>query len=207
MERLLGPALAAVGLFFGVSQATAGLIPTADSFFTPPVDGLLTFTFEGYSAWDTDQMIFAFNGDALFTNKMASIGDVAHEAVVAGQAYRLSLRDSSTGDIWSSDPATNGDGGTHLARTSMFSDFHVGTTAPMPVSTDCALASTCYFGWEDRPGPTADNDFNDLVFALQFTPASTRGGGPGGDPIPEPGTLLLLCASLLGLGFLSRRGA
>ena len=53
-------------------------------FFTAPADGTLTFTFEGYSASHTDQMVFAFNGDALFTNKSAAVGDVVHETVVQG---------------------------------------------------------------------------------------------------------------------------
>jgi hypothetical protein len=121
--------------------------------------------------------------------------------VVAGQIYQLSLRDYGTSNAWSSDPASNRDGGSHLASTSTFSDFHLGTAAPTPVDVDCALPIGCYFGWEDLAWPGTDHDFNDLVFALQFTPA-----GPGSvDPVSEPGTLTLLCAGLLGLGFLGER--
>ncbi len=79
----------AVGVVLCASPAGAALIPTTGSFFTAPTDGTLTFTFEGYSAGDTDQMVFAFNGDALFTNKIAAVGDVVHETVVADQIYRL----------------------------------------------------------------------------------------------------------------------
>ena len=75
------------------------------------------------------------------------------------------------------------------------------------MSTDCALVSGCYFGWEDLPGPGADDDFNDLVFALQFTPTSLRSVDLRGDPVPEPGTLTLLCVGLLGLGFITHRRA
>jgi hypothetical protein len=158
------------------------------------------------SAGDTDQMVFAFNGDALFTNKIAAVGDVVHETVVADQIYRLDLRNNSAGDTWSSNSALNWGGLAHLASTSTFSDFHLGA-APTPVSTGCALVSGCYFGWEDLPGPGADDDFNDLVFALQFTPTSLRSVLLSGDPVPEPGTLTLLCAGLLGLGFITRRRA
>ena len=206
MKRVRITTLIAVGLVLCASPAGARLIPTTGSFFTAPADGTLTFTFEGYSADDTDQMVFAFNGDALFTNNIAAVGDVIQQIVVADQIYQLGLRNISAGDTWSSDPASNWDRQLHLASTSIFSDFHLGA-APTPVSTDCALVSGCYFGWEDLPGPRADDDFNDLVFALQFTPTSLRSVELRGDPVPEPGTLTLLCGGLLGLGFITRRRA
>ena len=206
MKRVQMTALIVAGLVLCASPAGAALIPTTGSFFTAPADGTLTFTFEGYSADNTDQMVFPFNGDALFTNKIAAVGDVVDETVVADQIYQLGLHNNSAGDTWSSNSALNWDRAAHLASTSTFSDFHLGAPAPMPVSTNCALVSGCYFGWEDLPGPGADNDFNDLVFALQFTPTSLRRSvAPVGDPVPEPGTLTLLCAGLLGLGFMTRR--
>ena len=188
----------------GASPAGASLIPTTGTFFTAPADGTLTFTYEGYSASDTDHMIFAFSGDALFTNKTTAVGAVVQQTVVAGQTYQLSLHDERTGDTWFSDPALNRDNVAHLASTGTFSDFHHGATAPTPVESGCALPIGCYFGWEDRPGPGADNDYNDLMFALQFTAASTRSAG---DPIPEPSMLTLLGAGLVSLGFISRRRA
>ena len=181
------------------------MIPLAGPFFTAPADGTLTFTFEGYSASHTDRMVFAFNGDALFTNESAAVGDVVDETVVQGQIYQLSLHDNNTGDTWSSDQALNRDGLAHLASTSIFSDFYLGSAPPNSVSTGCTSVSGCYFGWEDRPG--ADNDFNDLVFALQFTPTSPRIADLVGVPIPEPQTLILLFAGLFGLGFIAHRRA
>ena len=208
MKQVRITALIVAGLVLCASPAGAALSPTTGSFFTAPTDGTLTFTFEGYSADDTDQMVFAFNGDALFTNNIAAVGDVIQQIVVAGQMYQLDLRNNSAGDTWSSDPASNWDRQLHLASTSSFSDFHLGAVAPTPVSTGCALVSGCYFGWEDLPGPGADDDFNDLVFALQFTPTiSLRSADLRGDPVPEPGTLTLLCGGLLGLGFITRRRA
>ena len=132
MKRVRITTLIAVGLVLCASPAGAKLIPTTGSFFTAPADGTLTFTFEGYSAGDTDQMVFAFNGDALFTNKIAAVGDVVHETVVADQIYRLGLRNISAGDTWSSDSASNWDGLAHLASTSTFSDFHLGRRRRRP---------------------------------------------------------------------------
>jgi len=179
------------------------LIPTPASFFTAPADGILTFTYEGYSASDTDHMVFVFNGDALFTNKVSEVEAVVHQTVVGGQTYQISLHDSSTGATWFSNPASNQDGGAHLASTSIFSDFHLGAAAPAPVSTNCALLTGCYLGWEDRSQPGADKDFNDLVFALQFTPANRV--SPDAAHVPEPATLTLLCAGMLVLGLITPR--
>jgi hypothetical protein len=183
-------------------SAQAAFTPTPSLLFTAPFDGTLIFTYEGFSADDLDQMGFDFNGNPLFTNKTAAVGAIIQESVVAGQLYTLSLHNDQTGDTWSSDPALNWDGQDHLASTAAFSDFHLGAMAPTPVNAGCAIPGHCYLGWEDLPGAGADHDFNDLVFALQFTPITTRAAD---DPVPEPGTLKLLAIGMLGLGFVARR--
>lgn len=204
MRQVWVTAFLATGVVLYASPAGAGLLPATASFFTAPADGELTFTYEGWSALDIDQMTFASTGNTLFANHAAGLGAVVRQTVVAG-TYQIIMRDSSTGYTWSSDPASNQDNMAHLAATSTFSDFHLGSTAPLPVSTNCALLSGCYLGWEDRLQPGVDRDFNDLVFALQFTPASRRVEKLDPIPVPEPDILTSLCACLLGLGLVAHR--
>jgi hypothetical protein len=55
-----------------------------------------------------------------------------------------------------------------------------------------------YIGFEDRLH--GDYDYNDFVFAVISTPSQSN-------PVPEPATLALLGAGLLGLRFRKRRRA
>ena len=134
MKQVRITALIVAGLVLCASPAGAALIPTTGSFFTAPADGTLTFTFEGYSADDTDQMVFAFNGDALFTNNIAAVGDVIQQVVVASQIYQLGRCAAIA--LATPGPAIRRriqDGQLHLASTSTFSDFRLGAAVPTPV--------------------------------------------------------------------------
>jgi PEP-CTERM motif len=107
-------------------------------------------------------------------------------------------------NVWSSDPGLNSDGKAHLALTDTFSDFKLPghLVAPFPVTTNCVGGGlSCYLGWEDRPNPNPSNpntDFNDLVFAEQFTPTTVTG-------TPEPASMTLLGSGLIALGMVMRR--
>jgi hypothetical protein len=185
-------------------------------FYTAPANGTLTFTFEGFSAADTDLM--NFNGNPLrpiFTNQSASPGDVFTESVIAGVQYELTLDNYGSPPAltplftWSSDPSANtadGDGGTpHLVSTAIFGDFGIGAPFGPGVSTNCALpGQQCYLGWEDLP-TGGDKDYNDLVFALQFTRTSVPETSVPETSVPEPATLVLLGSGLLGLCLIRRR--
>ena len=175
----------------GNSTAHAAFILFTDAtFFTPTSDGTLTFTFEGHSADFFDTMNFAINGSTIFNNQ-AALGTQVFKSVTAGTTYRLTLITPAGVPDWSSNPALNSDGLQHLAATAVFADFNLGA-APAPKSTDCAFAvGACYLGWEDLP-PQSDADYNDLVFAMQFT------------PVPEPTTLAIVGSGLLGFGAIQR---
>jgi hypothetical protein len=203
MKKLLSTiAIVATSMIALGSAAHATLVSTTASFFLAPSNGTLTFTFEGHSAADKDTMYFVFNTDPLFTNNATSVGATATRTVLAGHLYQLTLQDFSVANIWHSDPAANSDGKPHLAYTDTFSDFHLGSP-PVTVATNCAAGGlACYLGWEDRVNPNPANpntDYNDLVFAEQFTPSETPPG------VPEPASMTLLGSGLIALGLVMRR--
>ena len=183
-------------LAFG-SPAHATFIATDNTFFTSTQNGTLTFTYEGFSAADTDLMRVAVNGTNIFTNNTTPVGTVVNIPVIANQRLGLQLDDLTIPNTWSSDPAQNVDNSVHLNGATDFANFNIGAP-PFPVTTNCAgPGGTCYLGWEDHLSPPGDADFNDLTFGLQFTPTTVT--------TPEPASLCLLGAALVGMGWLARR--
>ena len=199
MKSCLLATVASIGLaaLTFVAPAYAVLIPTTNTFFTAPDTGTLRFTYAGFSAADTDIMRVAVNGMFIFQNNTTPVATVINIPITAGQQLRLQLNDVNDGNTWFSGTAENSDGAVHLQWATVFSDFGIGSL-PVPVTTNCVGPSgACYLGWEDLPFPFADADYNDLVFALQFfaTPAQ----------VPEPASLSLLGAALVGMSWLACR--
>ncbi len=169
----------------GIAPASA--MPTSftdATFVTVDAGQFLRFTFDGFSAADTDVMRVVFNGQVIFDNQTASVGQTAVTAPLAAGTYKLSLTDVSSGITYSSDPALNPDG-PHLAFSSNFADFNLGA---LPANAGPAP----FYGWEDRALQNGGTlDYNDLVFSVQV--------------VPEPATLGLIGGGLVLLGLLRRR--
>lgn len=183
--------LSAVGglLALAASAAPASAMPTSftdASFVTVSAGSSLEFTFAGFSAADTDVMRLVFNGQVIFDNHTAAVGQTVSTGPLAAGTYQLSLTNVTSGTTYSSNPASNPDGA-HLAFSSNFADFNLGA---LPAGAGPAP----YYGWEDRPLASGGTlDYNDLVFSVVVK------------AVPEPGTLMLLGGSLLAFGAVRRR--
>lgn len=171
----------------GGGTSPANAVPTNftdATFISVSAGSALQFTFDGFSAADTDVMRLVFNGQVIFDNHIATVGQTVTTAPLPAGTFQLILSNMSTGVTYSSDPALNPDG-PHLAFSSNFADFNLGA---LPANA----GSAPFFGWEDRPlGSGGTLDYNDLVFSLKV--------------LPEPATLALLGGALVALGVIRRR--
>ena len=138
-----------------------------------PGNSALTFTFDGKSASNTDNMDIILSNSTehfIVSNNAAAGTSVTVTGLTPGHTYGLELIDTANGEHWSSDPAkdgttvgsvsyssdlidSSGDScshgnscvqAPHLALTTTWSNFALGGSAPeVPGST--------YYGWEDLP--------------------------------------------------------
>jgi hypothetical protein len=115
----------------------------------------------------------------------------------------FSLVNTSTGLTFTTNLADS-DGNYHARITSNYADFGVGV---LPGGADSVIAgllglgdSVTYIGFEDRVlgQSDADFDYNDLIFAFANTVTTSTA-------IPEPLTISLFGAGIVGMGWLSRR--
>src|SRR4051794_22595852 len=75
MKSRLSATVAAIGLaaVAFASPTHAAFVSTDNTFFNAPTAGTLTFTYEGFSAGDTNIMRVAINGTTIFQNDMTPV--------------------------------------------------------------------------------------------------------------------------------------
>ena len=111
-------------------------------------------------------------------------------------AMVFSLQNVTTGTLFTSNLA-DADGNYHVRITSNYADFGLGALPGPAAAALVGLSSITFIGWEDLTlGQGSDFDYNDLVFAF----ANTAVTG-----VPEPLTLSLFGAGLVGAAWMSRR--
>jgi len=195
------------------ANATAFTPGTPISTMPPPVlgqGGDVKAVFLYFNAADTDTMEISMPIlMSLFTNKTTPVGTTVDLGNLSG-ALQWELSDLSTGHSWFSDTG-DGHGYFHAAYSTNYSDFGVGAMDPLAAAAIAGLPNVTLIGWEDHACqspvgsgscPGVDWDYNDLIFAVSV---DVLHNPP--PPVPEPLTLSLLGAGLLGAFGLRRKKA
>ena len=131
---------------------------------------------------------YVFNSQTSHTGDSLTLGNVN-----AGDQLVFEIYVSNLNQLFASNPALSADGLNHV-----YSASYAGG-----VSNGAALPAGLYLGLEDTSIPTNNNpgnlDYNDLSLVVSDVTAT------GSSPVPEPGSLLLLCSGAITSALALRR--
>lgn len=192
MRKVLLGGVFAAGVLAASTDAYA--VPQTTNPGNLVANGNVTAVFAFSDAGDTSQLLSLSFAGVIFNNKTDAAGTTKSLGNSAGpiqfQLNNLSTSTSFLNNV--ADTGSGGDGFFHARYFASAADAGVTFSAATNTAIAALVGPVTIVGFEDRRG--GDYDYNDLVFAFSAIA-----------PIPEPASLAVLGATLVGAGFMRRR--